>query len=279
VYAQRPLAAETAAAHAAAAAAGQPVFAVLPPVRTQPGRPYAGAKLLPPGSADPANGVRFWLGTDIHTRDVLATMVNGTRVSLTIGILATALSMLIGVAIGAVSGYCGGWTDLLLQRLVEIMMCFPTFLLILVVVAIMGPNLITIVVVIGLTDWAGTARLVRGEFLAQAGRDYVLAARALGFGAPRIIVRHILPNALTPLLISASFGIAGTVSLESGLAFLGLGDPAVSSWGGVLEQGRQQPLYLWLIIPPGAAIFCLVLALNTLGNGLREVLDPRAVPR
>lgn len=278
LYDQRSEVGETIGAWTELPPAQRPT-ALFPPVVATPNRPYAGAKLLPPLSPNPVTGTRFLLGTDSDTEDILAGMIHGARISLTIGFVATALSSLIGLLLGAVSGYAGGWIDILIQRLVEIMMCFPTFLLILVVVAIVGPSLLTIVLVIGFTDWAGTARLVRGEYLAHSARDYVLAARALGLPVWRILFVHILPNALTPLLISVTFGVAGTVGMESGLAFIGLGDPTIASWGSVLDQGRKQPAYLWLILPPGVAIFTLVLALNTVGNGLREVLDPKAVPK
>jgi peptide/nickel transport system permease protein len=177
--------------------------------------------------------------------------------------------------IGAVSGYCGGWVDLLLQRAVEIMMCFPTFILILTVVAMLDRDIFIIMIVIGLTGWAGVARLVRGEFLAQSVRDYVLAAEALGLSRPRIMFRHILPNTVAPLLISLTFGIAGSIGAESTLAFVGLGDPTVPSWGVLMEQGRLNIRYPWLIYTPGLAIFTIVMTLNLLGNNLRDAIDPK----
>lgn len=247
--------------------------AVFPPIAFRASSPVAGQVLVAPGGRDPASGRHFWLGTDSVGRDVASQLLAGARISLTIGLVATGLSLLIGLILGAVSGYFGGWVDLLIQRLVEVMMCFPTFILILVVVAILGRDIFIIMTVIGLTSWAGTARLVRGEFLAQSVRDYVAAGQALGLGSPRIMFRHILPNALTPLLIAATFGIAGAVTSESGLAFIGLGDPNVTSWGALLEQGRQNIAYWWLIWLPGLAVFILVSALNLVGNGLREAAD------
>jgi peptide/nickel transport system permease protein len=220
-------------------------------------------------------GHNFWLGTDDRGGDVLVRMIFGARVSLTIGLVAVGISMLIGVVIGAVSGYFGGWVDIVLQRLVELMMAFPTFILVLVVVAMWGRDIYTIMIVFGITGWAGTARLVRGEFLAQSAREYVLAAETLGLTRARIMFRHILPNTLTPLLISATFGIAGTVLTESSLAFIGMGDDSVPSWGSLLDVGRRQVLYSWLIWVPGVAIFGLVASLNLVGNALREALDPR----
>ncbi len=251
------------------------VWALFPLVPHRFDAPVSGASLLPPGAKDPTSERRFWLGTDSAGKDCLAQLIFGARISLTVGMVATGLSLLIGTILGAISGYFGGWIDLAIQRLVELMMTFPTFILILVVVAMMGRDLFLIMIVIGLTGWAGTARLVRGEFLAQSVREYVLAAEALGLSRMRIMFRHILPNAVTPLLISATFGIAGAVGAESGLAFIGMGDATVPSWGILLEQGRQNIRYAWLIYAPGLAIFLIVVALNTVGNALREALDPR----
>lgn len=261
--------------HAALAEPGT-VRAIFPPIAFRFDTTTSGAVLQPPLTVAAEGGRRFWLGTDSAGKDVAAQLVMGARISLTIGLVATGLSLLIGVLVGAASGYFGGKVDLVLQRLVEIMMCFPTFILILIVVAMLERDIFIIMAVIGLTSWAGTARLVRGEFLAQTVRDYVVAAEALGVPRRRIMFRHILPNALTPLLISATFGIAGAVGSESGLAFLGLGDPTSASWGTLLEQGRQNIRYSWLIYAPGLAVFLLITALNLLGNTVREALDPKA---
>jgi len=241
-----------------------------------PRRNYEGGSYRGPGATNPQTGAAYWLGSDPTGRDVLVRMLYGTRISLTIGLFATTLSMLIGIIIGAVSGYFGGWVDILLQRLVEVMMTFPSFILILVVVAILGRDIIIIMTVIGLTGWAGVARLVRGEFLVQTGREYVLACEAMGLPRWRIMFLHIFPNTLTPLLIGGTFSIAGAVLTESGLAFIGLGDETVPSWGGMLAMGREIPKYYWLIYAPGLAIFVLVTALNLIGNSLREALDVKA---
>ncbi len=246
------------------------------PVPFRATTPVANEILKPPLSREESGGRRFWLGSDSVGKDVAAQMLSGARISITVGLVATGLSLLIGTLIGAASGYLGGWVDLLLQRLVEIMMCFPVFILILVIVAMLSRDIFLIMTVIGLTGWAGTARLVRGEFLAQAVRDYVAAGQALGLGSVRIMFRHILPNALTPLLVSATFGIAGAVGSESALSFVGLGDPTVASWGMLMEQGRQNLAYGWLIWLPGLAIFALVSALNLIGNGLREAVNAEA---
>ena len=250
-------------------------FALFAPVKHRFDATYPGATLLAPGSVNPSTGGTYWLGTDGGGHDVLTILFFGARISLTVGLVAAGLSFLIGVVIGAVSGYCGGWVDLLLQRVVEIMMCFPTFILILTVVAMLDRDIFIIMIVIGLTGWAGVARLVRGEFLAQSVRDYVLAAEALGLSRPRIMFRHILPNTVAPLLISLTFGIAGSVGAESTLAFVGLGDPTVPSWGVLMEQGRLNIRYPWLIYTPGLAIFTIVMTLNLLGNNLRDAIDPK----
>jgi peptide/nickel transport system permease protein len=249
--------------------------ALFPPVPHRFDATYPGAVLLAPGTPDPATASRFWLGTDAVGHDVLTLLLFGARISLTVGLVAVSISFLIGLVVGGISGYFGGWVDLILQSIVEIMMCFPTFILILIVVAMMGRDLFLIMAVIGLTSWAGTARLVRGEFMAQSVRDYVLAAEAMGLPRWRIMLRHILPNTFAPLLISLTFGIAGSIGSESGLAFVGLGDPTTPSWGILLEQGRQNIRYPWLIYTPGLAIFIIIMTLNLLGNRLREAVDVR----
>jgi peptide/nickel transport system permease protein len=274
VWSERPATVHTSvAAHAAAEADGWSLFA---PVPHRWDATYSGAVLVAPGTENRATGAGFWLGTDAAGHDVTARMAFGARISLTIGLVATGIALAIGVVIGAVSGYFGGRIDLVLQRLVEIMMCFPTFILIITVVAMLDRNIFIIVVVIGLTGWAGNARLVRGEFLSQGARDYVRAAESLGLSRRRIMFRHILPNIMAPLMILATFEIAGTVLMESGLAFLGLGDPNAASWGTLLNQGRENITFAWLIYAPGIAVFLLVTALNLVGNGLREAFDPKA---
>ena len=260
------------ARHAEPQAPGWEVFA---PIPHRWDATYAGASFQAPGWRNPATGSACWFGTDPAGHDVLARMFFGARISLTIGLVATGLSMAIGTIIGAMAGFFGGWVDLLLQRLVEIMMCFPTFILILTVVAMTSRDIFIIMLVIGLTGWAGVARLVRGEFLSQSVRDYVLAARSLGLPSTRIMFRHVLPNTIAPLLISATFGIAGAVLSESGISFLGLGDPNAASWGQLLNHGRENPNFAWLIYVPGLAIFVLVIALNAVGEGLRQALDPK----
>jgi peptide/nickel transport system permease protein len=251
------------------------VWACFAPVRHPFSKTYDDMSLKSPGTFDPATQTHFWLGTDTIGKDVLSVLIYGTRISLTIGLVASGISLLIGTVIGAISGYSGGLIDLVLQRVVEIFMCLPTLLLIVLIVAMLGRNIFIIMTVIGLTGWAGTARLVRGEFLAQSVRDYVMAGESLGLSRMRLMFRHILPNALTPLFITATFSIAGAVLSESSLSFLGLGDSSVPTWGGVLNQGREAIEYGWLIYAPGIAIFVLVTALNILGSEMREALDPK----
>jgi peptide/nickel transport system permease protein len=274
IWAERPVSALTSlAAHADPGLPGWRLFTVIP---HRWDATYPGAVLQPPGWVNPATGSRVWLGTDPAGHDDAARMLFGARISLTIGFVATGIALVIGTIIGAISGFAGGRIDLLLQRLVEIMMCFPTFLLILAVVAMTSRDIFIIMMVIGLTGWAGTARLVRGEFLAQSVRDYVTAGRSLGLPPRRIMFLHVLPNAIAPLLISTTFGIAGAVLGESGLSFLGLGDPRAASWGQLLNHGRENPSFAWLIYAPGLAIVTLVLALNAVGEGLRQAFDPKA---
>ncbi len=217
----------------------------------------------------------FLLGTDVEGRDVFVRMLYGTRISLTIGVVAVAIYVLIGVVLGALAGYFGSWVDVIISRLIEVMICIPSFFLILTLVALVeNRSIFHVMVVIGLTSWPGVARLVRAEFLQQRELEYALAARALGLPQWRVIFRHILPNALGPVLVSATFGIASAILTESGLAFLGLGDPSVPSWGETLNVGRLT-FKPWLIFAPGLAIFFVVSVFNLVGEGLRDALDPK----
>jgi len=220
-------------------------------------------------------GAGHFLGTDRNGRDVLARILYGTRVSLTIGVIAVAIYCTIGTILGALAGYFGGWVDILIMRLVEIMICFPVFAFILIVVAVTGSkNIFLIMVVIGVVRWTGVTRLIRGQFLTERSLDYVVAAQALGIPSRRIVFKHVLPNAIHPMFVAATFGVAAAILLESGLAFLGLGDPRVPSWGQLLLEGRQTGK-LWLILSPGVAIFITVTLLNLVGEGLRDALDPK----
>jgi len=216
-------------------------------------------------------------GTDQLGRDVSTRMLHGARISLLVGFVAVGVSITIGILVGSAAGYFGGAVDSILMRFVDMMMCFPTFFLILTVVALLKPNFWNVMIVIGLTSWMGTARFVRAEFLSLKQRDFVVAARALGASGPRIIFLHMLPNALAPVLVSATLGIAGAILTESGLSFLGFGvQPPNPSWGNILSDGR---LYIfdawWMTLFPGLAILVTVLAFNLFGEGLRDALDPR----
>jgi len=259
-------------------AAGREVSVLWPPVPYLYGetRVREGA-MAPTLSTDTARGAVAWhpLGTDPGGSDVLATLLYGTRISMTIGVISVALSTLIGIVLGALAGYFGKWVDIGISRFIEIMICFPTLFFVLTIISVFETRTIFLVMAaLGLTAWPGVARLVRGEFLTQRGLDYVTAADALGLPRPRIIFRHVLPNALTPVLVSATFGVAAAILAESSIAFLGLGDPNAASWGMLLADGRQTGL-LWLILTPGMAIFFTVTVFNLLGEGVRDALDPK----
>ena len=216
-------------------------------------------------------------GTDQAGVDVLAKMVHGTTVALLVGFVSMGIAGTIGVVVGAVGGYFGGWIDMLTSRVTEIVMCVPTLVLILSIVAIIEkPTIWHTMAIIGFTGWTGIARLTRGEFLRLKSSEYVTAARAAGAGPLRIMLRHVLPNALAPILVPITFGIASAILTESGLSFLGFGPPPPSaSWGSVLNGARSNLGMWWLVVFPGAAIFLTVLAYNLIGEGLQESTDPR----
>lgn len=228
-------------------------------------------EILSPPSA------RHLFGTDELGRDVLSRMIFGSRISLKVGFVAVGIAISIGIMIGSLAGFYGGKVDAVLMRFVDIMLTFPTFFLILAVIAILEPSISTIMVVIGITGWMDVARLVRAEFLTLKTRDFVLAARVSGAGSPRIIFRHILPNALSPVFVAATFGVAGAILVESGLSFLGLGvQPPTPSWGNILTAGKDNiEVAWWLSLYPGLAILITVLSYNLVGEGLRDALDPR----
>jgi peptide/nickel transport system permease protein len=246
------------------------------------GRPFAVFPLRPFAyrETDATKSVRapsaeHWLGTDTEGRDVFARMLYGIRISLTIGVVAVGIYVTIGVVLGALAGYFGGWLDIAVSRLIEVMLCFPTFFLILTLAALIRErSIFHVMLIIGVTSWTGVARLVRAEFLKHKRLDYAQAARALGLPTWRVLFVHILPNAIAPVLVSATFGIAGAILVESSLSFLGIGDLSVPSWGETLNSGRVEGK-LWLILAPGFAIFFVVTVFNLVGEGLRDALDPK----
>lgn len=217
------------------------------------------------------------LGTDDLGRDVLSRMLWGGRVSLEVGFIAVGIATLIGIMLGSLAGYYGGWVDSIIMRSVDIMLSIPTIFLILAVISILEPNIINIMIVIGLTSWMEPARLIRGEFISIKEREFVLAAQAMGAGDNRIMFRHILPNGLSPILVSATMGVGAAILIESGLSFLGLGvQPPTPSWGSLLSSGKDNiEIAWWLSAFPGLAILLTVLGYNLLGEGIRDALDPR----
>jgi len=248
------------------------VLAVLASVVSpyDPDRQALTERLLAPGAS-------HWMGTDQFGRDILSRMLHGARVSLSVGLVAVSIYVTLGVLVGALAGYYGGWVDMVLMRLVDVLLCIPTFFLILMVVAFVGPSLLNIMVIIGLTAWPDVARLVRGEILSLKERDFIQAARVIGLRDGRIITRHLLPNALGPVLVVSTLGVGSAILVESGLSFLGLGvQPPSASWGNMLMEGTSHLLDAWWLVTfPGTAIFLTVLAYNLLGEGLRDLLDPR----
>lgn len=216
-------------------------------------------------------------GTDQYGVDVFAKMVHGTTVALLVGFVSMGLASAIGITLGALGGYFGGWADSLVSRFTEVVMCIPTLILILALVAIVEkPTIWKTMAIIGATNWTSIARLTRGEFLRLRQSEFVMAARAAGAGPLRIMLRHILPNSLAPVLVPITFGIASAILIESSLSFLGFGPPPPSaSWGAVLNDARSNLSMWWLVLFPGMAIFLTVLAYNLVGEALQEVTDPR----
>lgn len=223
----------------------------------------------------------FLLGTDELGRDILSRMLYGARVSLWVGFVAVGISSAIGIVLGLIAGYFGGLVDELIMRGVDVMLCFPSFFLILAVIAFLEPSLNNIMIVIGLTSWMGVARLVRAETLSLRERDFIAAARVAGAPAVHILFVHVLPNAMAPVLVSATLGIAGAILVESSLSFLGLGvQPPTASWGNMLMDGKNVlEIAPWLSLYPGLAILITVLGYNLLGESLRDLLDPRLKKR
>jgi peptide/nickel transport system permease protein len=218
-----------------------------------------------------------FFGTDQLGRDVLTRMMYGAGISLKVGFVAAGIATLIGVLLGAIAGYFGGWVDIIIMRLVDIMLCFPSFFLILTVVALLPASIYNIMIIIGLTSWMGTTRFVRAEFLSLREQDFVTAARALGLSNWRIIFRHMIPNAIAPVLVSATIGIASAILTEAGLSFLGFGvPPPHATWGNILSDGTRFIFDApWLTFVPGIDILIVVLSFNLFGEGLRDIFNPK----
>ncbi|MGB4605968.1 MAG: oligopeptide ABC transporter permease [Limnochordia bacterium] len=219
------------------------------------------------------------LGTDDMGRDILARTLYGGRISLTVGLVSVGISLSIGLILGSLAGFFGGMVDTLIMRLADIFYSFPFLILAITIAAIFGPSIYNTMIILGVLSWPGPARLLRAEFLKLKTTDFVTAATGIGASPARIMFRHILPNAFSPLLVSATLGVASSILSEAGLSFLGLGvPPPAPSWGNMLNRAR--PLHIlanmpWMWVPPGFAIFVVVLAINFVGDGLRDAFDPR----
>jgi len=234
-----------------------------------PGRP-ANPRSGPPSKLN-------WFGTDSRGYDVFALMVHGTRTALLVGFVSMGIAAVIGITFGALAGYFGGWVDIVLSRLIEVVMCIPTLILILALIAVIeSPSIMHMMAVIGLTSWTGIARLTRGEFLKLKEMEYVAAARVLGASHARIILRYLLPNSLAPVLVPITFGIAAAILIETALSYIGFGAPPPNpSWGQLLRSGQANHQNWWLILFPGLGVFLTVLSYNLIGEGLQEATDPR----
>ncbi len=230
----------------------------------------AATRHLPPS-------VEHLMGTDDLGRDVFTRVLHGARFSLSIGFIAVAISITLGTAIGAVSGFFGGTVDTVLMRLVDTLISFPRLVLLITIIALFEPSLLIVVLVLGFTLWPSTARIVRGEVLSLREREFVLAARALGLSSPRIIFRHIVPNVLGPVIVAATLGLGNIILIEAGLSYLGFSVPLPTpTWGNIINAGRAAMIQAWWVTTfPGLAIVTTVVAFNLVGDGLRDALDPR----
>jgi peptide/nickel transport system permease protein len=243
--------------------------AIYPPIPYRPSSINLLEPLEPPSS-------KHWFGTDKLGRDVMAGMIHGSRISLSIGFVAVGISVAIGVVLGAVAGYFGAWVDLIVSRVFEVMLSIPTFFLLITIAALLPPSIYLTMLIIGATSWVGIGRFTRNEFLKIRSLDYVTSAIALGVSNRKVMFKHILPNALAPVIVSVVLGIAGAILVESSLSFLGIGVPAeLVTWGSILHEASSTTFAWWLAVFPGFAIFITVLAYYLVGEGLREVLDPR----
>jgi len=236
-----------------------------------PLRGSLGNSLRPPSPA-------FWLGTDVQGRDILSRVLFGARLSLAVGLVSQSVASTLGIGLGLLAGYYGRWVDALLMRLADVTLAFPSLLLLIAIAAAVAPSLPMVFVVIGIVGWAGMARLVRGQVLALRGLEYVQAARALGASDKRILVRHLLPGVLAPVIVAATLGIGGAIMAEAALSFIGLGaQPPTPSWGAMVAEGRDLlRVAPWVSLVPGVAIGLTVLGVNLLGDGLRDALEVRS---
>ena len=252
---------------------GAAIFAPLLAVHDPIGIDLAGMLEAPSGD--------HWMGTDIQGRDVWARLVYGARVSIAVGVISQGIALFLGVLLGLIAGYYGGWIDELVMRLADVTLAFPTLLLLIAMVAALQPSMVVVFATIGVVGWAGMARLVRGQVLVVRQLEYVQAIRALGARDRTIIVKHVLPNVIAPVVIAATLGVAGAIMAEAALSFLGLGvQPPTPSWGSMIADGRdldQLRNAPWTSVFPGVAIGASVLGFNLLGDALRDALDPRYV--
>ena len=247
------------------------LFAVFAPfiAMYSPSAMDSGSILMPPSKA-------HIFGTDTLGRDIFSRIVYGSRISLSIGFIAVGIAVLIGILFGSIAGYYGGKADAVVMRFVDVMLCFPTFFLILAVIAFLEPSISNIMIVIGLTSWMSVARLIRAEILTLKERDFVAASKIMGGSGTWIILRHLIPNAIGPVLVSATLGVGGAILTESALSFLGIGvQPPVPSWGNILMDGKSTlGVAWWLTVFPGIFILFTVLAYNLMGEGLRDIMEP-----
>jgi len=240
-----------------------------------PHDPIAQSDIARTGYLSPRPG--NWLGTDRFGRDVLSRIIYGSRISLAIGFVATAISITIGTLLGAAAGYFGGKVDAVIMRFTDMVLAFPRLILLIMIVALFSPSITVIIVVLGLTQWPGTTRIVRGDVLSLREREFIHAAQALGMSRFRIMMRHVIPNVLAPVIVTATLGIGNTIVMEAGLSFLGLGVQAPTpTWGSMVADGKDNLIGAWWVATfPGLTIVTVVLAFNLVGDGLRDALDPR----